>query len=239
MFLCAVRRVLVRWWRQFRVRLSHWGDMSDDDGNVEDEGSRTPVSAAHGGLPTSVPNASVYIPPPAATDAPDPFQLDDPDDPISDEEEEPTTPVPPQGTASPPTQVLLHAGLPQDPEPTPFTPAPPAPAALAKPQPALPESDVDHGEEEDTALYIPGLVVPGLFLPTPNVCVLPFTTHTPLNMLSQTDTLNTLLTKYVPDPNQRPPRDTSGEWTTKDFHSLVVSHSFSLFTCRRNVEDST
>ncbi|KAF8515069.1 hypothetical protein JB92DRAFT_2916098 [Gautieria morchelliformis] len=139
------------------------------------------------------------------SELPDPFQLDDPDDPVSDEEDR-HTPVP-FGTSSevtiapPVTEVPLHT-LPQEPEATPFTPAP---AAVAKPQPDLPESDDE--EDDIPALYLPGLVVPGLFLPIPN-----------------TDPLSTLMTKYVPDPNRRISRDISGEWKTKDFHNLVMSN---------------
>ena len=40
--------------------------------------------------------------------------------------------------------------------------------------------------------------------------------------LNKTDPLSTLLTKYVPDPTQRPTRDLTGSWRDKDFHSLVV-----------------
>jgi hypothetical protein len=39
---------------------------------------------------------------------------------------------------------------------------------------------------------------------------------------TQTDPLTTLLTKYVPNPEKRPPRDTAGEYARADFHTLVV-----------------
>ena len=106
---------------------------------------------------------------------PDPFQLDDPDDPVSDEEEaedeESRTPF---GTSSEVTigpsvmEVSLHA-LPPELRPTPFTPAP-TDLEAAKPQPPLPEDDVDKDSDDTPVLYLPGLVVPGLFLPIPNVC---------------------------------------------------------------------
>ena len=135
---------------------------------------------------------------------PDPFQLDDPDDPVSDDEEpaedEPRTPVPEFGihnslnasqvTIAPTAathEVSLHpstsgaSSLPQEPlplpQPTPFTPAP----AASKPQPALPESDED--EDEPHELYLPGLTIPGLFLPIPNVCD-STPTYTPLSHYS-------------------------------------------------------
>ncbi|GJJ11256.1 hypothetical protein Clacol_005488 [Clathrus columnatus] len=63
--------------------------------------------------------------------------------------------------------------------------------------------------ETQPELYVPGLVVSGLFLPVPN-----------------TDPLNTLLAKYITDPNQRPPRDLSGPYRDKDFHTLVMTNSW-------------
>ncbi|KAF8582743.1 hypothetical protein K439DRAFT_1647465 [Ramaria rubella] len=71
-----------------------------------------------------------------------------------------------------------------------------------------PESD-DEVQGNVPALYLPGLVVAGLFLPIPN-----------------TDPLLTLLTKYVPDPGRRPPRSNASEWQNKDFHTLVMSNSW-------------
>ena len=39
----------------------------------------------------------------------------------------------------------------------------------------------------------------------------------------KTDPLTTLLTKYISNPERRPQRDLTGEWTRTDFHTLVVS----------------
>jgi hypothetical protein len=121
----------------------------------------------------------------AEPEVPDPFQLDDPDDPVSDEEDAPSTPValrnPSQVTiiAPPVTEVSLHA-LPKEPQSTPFAPAP---SATTKPQPALPEGDGEEDEDDPHALYLPGLTVPGLFLPIPNVYAPAILKHTPLTLL--------------------------------------------------------
>ncbi|KAI9451686.1 hypothetical protein BJY52DRAFT_91219 [Lactarius psammicola] len=48
-----------------------------------------------------------------------------------------------------------------------------------------------------------------MFLPIPN-----------------TDPLTTLLTKYISNPERRPQRDLTGEWTRTDFHTLVMTNSW-------------
>src|SRR6266404_2637665 len=42
-------------------------------------------------------------------------------------------------------------------------------------------------------------------------------------LYDKTDPLTTLLTKYISNPEKRPQRDLTGEWTRTDFHTLVVS----------------
>ncbi|KZV94593.1 hypothetical protein EXIGLDRAFT_672967 [Exidia glandulosa HHB12029] len=54
-----------------------------------------------------------------------------------------------------------------------------------------------------------GIKASTLFLPIPNA-----------------DPLNTLLTKYVPQPEKRPHRDLSGAWHKTDFHTLVMTNSW-------------
>ncbi|KAG2112987.1 uncharacterized protein F5147DRAFT_682178 [Suillus discolor] len=72
--------------------------------------------------------------------------------------------------------------------------------------PPPPPSDT---ESEAPELYLPGLIMPTMFLPIPN-----------------TDPLNILLTKYVSPLEKRPVRDVTGEWQHSDFHSMVMSNSW-------------
>ncbi|KAF8498609.1 hypothetical protein F5888DRAFT_1690439 [Russula emetica] len=51
--------------------------------------------------------------------------------------------------------------------------------------------------------------MPTMFLPIPN-----------------TDPLTTLLTKYISNPERRPQRDLTGEWTKTDFHTLIMTNSW-------------
>jgi len=108
---------------------------------------------------------------------PDPFQLDDPDDPDSDGDDtnENNTPF---GAASQVTIVPAETDVPLQAEfdvppheSTTFTPSQ-AEAMQAKPQPALPTEEVESIEQLTPQLYLPGLVVPGLFQPIHAVSVL-------------------------------------------------------------------
>ncbi|KAK0202556.1 hypothetical protein DFS33DRAFT_1263546 [Desarmillaria ectypa] len=93
----------------------------------------------------------------------------------------------------------------------------PLAASLASPSlninkdvpPPPPEVDTDPDEEEAPDLYLPGLVLPTMFLPIPN-----------------TDPLTTLLTKYIYPPDKRPFRDSTGEWQHTNFHTLVTTNSW-------------
>ncbi|KAF5387377.1 hypothetical protein D9757_005706 [Collybiopsis confluens] len=66
-----------------------------------------------------------------------------------------------------------------------------------------------ESEEEAPEMYLPGLVLPTMFLPIPN-----------------TDPLTTLLNKYIHPPERRPARDVSGEWQKANFHTMVMSNSW-------------
>ncbi|KAJ3770031.1 hypothetical protein FB446DRAFT_692775 [Lentinula raphanica] len=72
-----------------------------------------------------------------------------------------------------------------------------------------PSTPTDDSEEEAPEIYLPGLVLPTMFLPIPN-----------------TDPLTTLLNKYVHPPERRPVRDISGDWQKTNFHTLVMSNSW-------------
>ncbi|KAK0188654.1 hypothetical protein F5146DRAFT_1104142 [Armillaria mellea] len=77
------------------------------------------------------------------------------------------------------------------------------------PPPPLSQVDTDPDEDEAPDLYLPGLVLPTMFLPIPN-----------------TDPLTTLLTKYIYPPDKRPFRDSTGEWQHTNFHTLVMTNSW-------------
>ena len=51
------------------------------------------------------------------------------------------------------------------------------------------------------------------------------------------DPLTTLLTKYISNPERRPQRDLTGEWTKTDFHTLVVSRSRIECPTRKTTRD--
>ncbi|KAI0705216.1 hypothetical protein BC835DRAFT_1403779 [Cytidiella melzeri] len=77
------------------------------------------------------------------------------------------------------------------------------------PPPTEPVSDDDDDDEEEPPdLYLPGLIIPTMFLPIPN-----------------TDPLTTLLTKFLPQ-ERRPTRDLTGQWHHADFHTLVMTNSW-------------
>ncbi|KAH9995547.1 hypothetical protein BJV77DRAFT_942843 [Russula vinacea] len=81
--------------------------------------------------------------------------------------------------------------------------------ALSPAPPELPLPSEPVSEQEAPAVHLPQLVMPTMFLPIPN-----------------TDPLSTLLTKYISNPERRPQRDLTGEWTKTDFHTLVMTNSW-------------
>ncbi|KZT71978.1 hypothetical protein DAEQUDRAFT_665146 [Daedalea quercina L-15889] len=78
----------------------------------------------------------------------------------------------------------------------------------AVPPPPRTEEEDEEDEEDTPDLYLPGLVLPTMFLPIPN-----------------TDPLTTLLSKFIP-PESRPHRDLSGNWQGADFNMLVMTNSW-------------
>ncbi|KAI5995537.1 hypothetical protein EDD15DRAFT_2165028 [Pisolithus albus] len=78
----------------------------------------------------------------------------------------------------------------------------PQPHPQAHPAPPAPTPALSNSP------YLPRLTAPTMFLPIPN-----------------TDPLSPLLTKHVP-PEQRPRRDVTGEWTSREMHEMVMSNSW-------------
>jgi hypothetical protein len=81
---------------------------------------------------------------------------------------------------------------------------------------------------DSTEIYIPGLTDPSAFVTLPMV-----STHkrglfaldrANLGLIDQTDGIAALLDKYLP-PNQRPPRDLTGNYEGKQLNELIVSKS--------------
>ncbi|KAK1221061.1 hypothetical protein PQX77_016107 [Marasmius sp. AFHP31] len=133
---------------------------------------------------------------------PDPFLIDEPESSASEDEE--------QEQASS-TLRVHHPVSPIPEETSPITPSsavPPTPVDINKDVPPPPsESEVESEEAPD--LYVPGLVLPTMFLPIPN-----------------SDPLTTLLNKYIYPPDKRPTRDLTGEWQNSNFHALVMTNSW-------------
>ncbi|KAF9466097.1 hypothetical protein BDZ94DRAFT_1295975, partial [Collybia nuda] len=158
--------------------------------------------------PTFTTLPSVYV----ELEAPDPFLIDD-EDSSSGEGSQELPPAPTsssQQTITPSQEVSLATPTsPSAPQPsTPHT-IPLLPSNINKDVPPPPSSDSDPEEDEAPDLYLPGLVIPTMFLPIPN-----------------TDPLTTLLTKYIYPPEKRPVRDVTGDWQHSDFHTLVMSNSW-------------
>ncbi|KAG6831100.1 hypothetical protein H0H92_012777 [Tricholoma furcatifolium] len=148
--------------------------------------------------PTSSSAPAVYVEP----DVPDPFLIDD--DASSEEED-----------ATPSSQTPTPSDIPLTLPPSPLLSEAPAarPAELPSPstEKAVPPPPTDSETDEDEApdLYLPGLLLPTMFLPIPN-----------------TDPLTILLTKYIYPPETRPVRDVTGDWQRSDFHTLVMTNSW-------------
>ncbi|EEB89987.1 hypothetical protein MPER_11866 [Moniliophthora perniciosa FA553] len=136
--------------------------------------------------------SSVYVEP----EVPNPFLIED-DSPKSDPAE-----------SLPPTDDIAL-----DVPPVSSTPVTPTTPNVNKdvPPPPPEEKDTEEEEEEEEVpeIYIPGLVIPTMFLPIPN-----------------TDPLTTLLNKYIYPPEKRPARDLSGEWQNSNFHTMVMTNSW-------------
>ncbi|TFK39810.1 hypothetical protein BDQ12DRAFT_681260 [Crucibulum laeve] len=148
---------------------------------------------------------TVYIEP----EVPDPFLIDDEGDALSEDDQQDSSAAVSESHLSAAHDIPLTV-----------TPPPPSAASVAIPSPLLsanlnkdvpppPASSSSDEEEEEPDLYLPGLIVPTMFLPIPN-----------------TDPLTTLLTKYIYPPEKRPVRDLTGEWQRSDFHTLVMTNSW-------------
>ncbi|KAI0047187.1 hypothetical protein FA95DRAFT_1582762 [Auriscalpium vulgare] len=145
-------------------------------------------------------------PPIDEPEGPNPFLVDDPEDPLSPEPPTPRLAVHPsssQVSVAAAVDISLSAAA------SPYRPPVQLPSVnVNKPVPAFPPAPSSDTESEPDApaVYLPQLVQPTMFLPIPN-----------------TDPLTTLLTKFVANPEKRPKRDLTGEWTRSDFQTLVHS----------------
>lgn len=113
------------------------------------------------------PSEPVLSSPPTAyvePEVPDPFLIDDEEDPLSDNEEAGAA-----AAVSESQQTILPAheiSLSSEPTPTNFT-VPPPNVNKDVPPPPFPTTESDEVEAPD--LYFPGLILPAMFLPIPNV----------------------------------------------------------------------
>ncbi|KAI0825810.1 hypothetical protein BC629DRAFT_1276940 [Irpex lacteus] len=145
-------------------------------------------------------------------EVPDPFIVDDgseESDSSSDESESPHEP--PDHSPSPAAEdniALAQSIVLEQPVDEGSNKPLPSPNNNKSVPPPPPESVSDEDDEEEPELYLPGLIIPTMFLPIPN-----------------TDPLTTLLTKYIP-PERRPSRDLTGQWHRADFHTLVMTNSW-------------
>ncbi|KIK50603.1 hypothetical protein GYMLUDRAFT_234560 [Collybiopsis luxurians FD-317 M1] len=122
-----------------------------------------------------------------------------------DVQQEPILTNPPEVYVEPqvPDPFLIDSDASDDePEPT-------APSATANLNKDVPPPPSESEEEDAPEIYLPGLVLPTMFLPIPN-----------------TDPITTLLNKYIHPPERRPARDVSGEWQKTNFHTLVMTNSW-------------
>ncbi|KAL5513153.1 hypothetical protein ACEPAH_3551 [Sanghuangporus vaninii] len=143
-----------------------------------------------------------------------PFLVDDPEDPLSDPEPQKDTagaPVVQSVTLSKELESTDKTAVEQKESAPPTPPEKPAAATATTTSTGSTASlkSSSPPEDETPELHAPALTVTSLFLPVP-----------------QTDPLSALLTKYVPEPHLRPPRDISGEWQHTDFHTLVMTNNW-------------
>ncbi|KZP25536.1 hypothetical protein FIBSPDRAFT_909472 [Athelia psychrophila] len=151
--------------------------------------------------PGASPVVSAHVEP----EVPDPFLMDSEDDDSEDDSSDEDLGA--SHSTAPADEIsLVRSPQPGSPR-SPVTPLAPDVHKDVPPPPPAPESEEDDDDAPD--LYLPGLVIPSMFLPIPN-----------------TDPLTTLLSKYITQPEKRPVRDLSGEWKRTDFHTLVMSNSW-------------
>ncbi|KAF6761614.1 hypothetical protein DFP72DRAFT_879134 [Ephemerocybe angulata] len=165
----------------------------------EENGARSATDSVFG---SSLPVPSVHV----EEDVPDPFLVDDEGDALSSEDGS----VPAPASPAPAQEVSLSL----TPSPSPLPSAQLSPRPLLSPNvnkdvPPPPVSDSEDDDDDAPELYLPGLIIPTMFLPIPN-----------------TDPLTVLLNKYIYPPEIRPVRDVSGEWQNSDFHTLVMTNSW-------------
>ncbi|GJE91272.1 tetratricopeptide repeat protein [Phanerochaete sordida] len=188
---------------------------------VQDEPAEQPSEAGQADedlLGSETPPSALVEP-----DVPDPFVVDDGDDDDDDEESHPDNdnlapPSVPEDDETPAAEDEIALAQSAILEPPPLDldkPVPPPPVDAEPPSGLAYDEDAGDNEEDESSeddeppeLYLPGLILPTMFLPIPN-----------------TDPLTNLLVKYIP-PERRPTRDVSGEWQHTDFHTLVMTNSW-------------
>jgi len=125
----------------------------DTKGQLSSESTHSTPSSETRSLDSSPPPEDVE------PDVPDPFLVDDPEDPLSDEE------LGASVLQVPADEISLARSSSQP--ASPVTPVTPLTPNVNKAVPPPPETDEDEDEGPD--LYLPGLVIPTMFLPIPNV----------------------------------------------------------------------
>ncbi|KAG6919519.1 hypothetical protein DXG01_005109 [Tephrocybe rancida] len=172
-----------------------------------------PVTSSETALSEETPTFSSFPAVDIEPEALDPFLIDDGSSSEEEEAEEEgdaddAVPTGQSNATLTPSEVSLTL-------PASTTPKPPTTHATDLPSPNLnkdvppPPTDSETDEEEAPDLYLPGLLLPTMFLPIPN-----------------TDPLTILLTKYIYPPEKRPARDVTGDWQRNDFHTLVMTNSW-------------
>lgn len=133
-------------------------ESSDQSRSQENESQGTDREASLANSSSGLPELPSVPPEHVEPEVPDPFLVDDSDsdDQLSEEEVD---------TKETPQSIAVEISLAQSSESAPVTPLTPN---VNKAVPPPPESD-DEEEEEAPDLYLPGLVIPTMFLPIPNV----------------------------------------------------------------------
>jgi hypothetical protein len=144
----------------------HDGSMLHPSANESQAGEvkGTPVSSSE---PMFTSPPTVYVEP----EVPDPFLIDDEDSSSDEGRDSPTAPISSsQQTITPSHEISLN--IPASPsmsQPTTPNSIPLPSSNMNKDVPPPPTSDSDPDEDEAPDLYLPGLVIPTMFLPIPNV----------------------------------------------------------------------
>lgn len=135
------------------------------------------VPAPEQELAVPVEEVLAFSPPPVIVEpeVPDPFLVDDPEEPLSDDNDEAAHVEDEEERDSvvPADEIALAQSTILAPAPAPAVPAAPSALLVNKPVPPAPTAETNSDSEEDSdsppELYLPGLTIPTMFLPIPNV----------------------------------------------------------------------